>query len=83
MAGIFVSAENLISEENFDLKANRIPYETESDKEIEDIQPQTEEDTEEPHLQYYQKKLIRRRLVHSIDSPLDPSTFDEISYLNK
>ena len=78
MADILDWVKNPKGESNFELERNRIPEKIDSDKEIEDIQPEPEEDREEPHPRYHKKKLTK-----SIDSALDPSTYEEISYLNK
>ena len=50
MADILDWVGNREGEEDFELETNRIPYEIDSDEEIENIQLETEEDTEEPHL---------------------------------
>ena len=68
MADILDWVENPEGESDFELERNRIPEKIGSDKEIEDIQPEPEEDTEEPHPRCHKKKLTK-----SIDSALDPS----------
>ena len=66
------------------MEANRITDEIDSDEETEDIEPETEEDTDRPHPRHLKKKLTKSRVTpHGIESVLDPSNFDQISYLNK
>ena len=80
MADILDWVENT---KDFELETNKIFDEIDSDEEIKYIQPEPEEDTEQPHPQCHKKKVTKNRLVQSIDSALDPSNYDEISYLNK
>ena len=65
--------ENPEGEEDFELQTNKIPDEIDSDEGIEDIQPEPEEDTEQPHPRRHKKKLTKSKLVHSIDLAVDPS----------
>ena len=78
VADILDWAESLEREEDFELETNRIPYEIA----VEDIQPEPEKDTEEPHPVRHREKLSKSRLVHSVNTALHPSNYDEIIYLN-
>ena len=51
------------------------------DKERDNIQSEQEEEIEEPHMPHHRRILTSSRLVHSIDSALDPDNY-EITYLN-
>ena len=54
-----------------------------SNKERDNIQSEQEEEIEEPYMSCHRKSLTSSRLVHSINSALDPDNYDEITYLNK
>ena len=83
VADILDWVENPKGEEDFQLETNKIPDEIDSNERKEDIQPEPEEDTEEPHRQRHKMKLTKSKLVHNIHSAVDPSNYDKTSYLNK
>ena len=62
MADIRDWVENLGGEEHLELETNGIPDGINTDEEIEDIRPEPEEDTEEPHPRRHKKKFSDRRL---------------------
>ena len=50
------------------MEANRITDEIDSDEETEDIEPETEEDTDGPHPRHLKKKLTKSRVTpHGIE----------------
>lgn len=83
MADILEWVKNPEGGSDFELQRNRTPDEIDSGQKIEDIQPQPEEETKDLHPRCQKKKLTKSRLVHSIDSALNPSNYDEMSHLNK
>ena len=61
------------NDENFELETNRFSYDSDdSDEERDNIQSEKEKEIEEPHVSRHRKILSSSRLVHSIDSALDP-----------
>ena len=65
--------ENPDNDENFELETNRFSYDSDdSDEERDNIQSEQEEEIEEPHVSRHRKILTSSRLVHSIDSALNP-----------
>ena len=75
VADILNWVENPDNDENFELETNRFSDDSDdSDEERDNIQS---------HVTRHRKILTSSRLVHNIDSGLDPDTYDEITYLNK
>ena len=76
--------ENPDNDENFELEINRSSDDSDdSDEERGSIESEQREEIEEPHVSRYRKILTSSRLVHSIDSELDPDNYDDITYPNK
>ena len=76
--------ENSDNDEHFDLERNRSSDDSDdSDDERGSIESEQEEEIEEPHVPRHRKILTSSRLVHSIDSELDPDNYDGITYPNK
>ena len=76
--------ENTDNDGNFELETNRFSDDSDdSDKESDKIQSKQKEEIVEPHVSRHRKILTSSRLVHSIDSALDPDNYDGITYLNK
>ena len=75
--------ENPDNDENFELETNRFSDDSDdSDEERDNIQSEQEEEIEEPHVSCHRNILTSSRLVHTIDSALDPDNYDEITHLN-
>ena len=83
-ADILIWVENPNNDKNFELETNRFSDNSdENDEERDNIQSEQEEELKETHVPRHRKILTSSRLVHSIDSPLDPDNYDEITYLTK
>ena len=84
VADILNWVENTDNDGNFELETNRFSDDSDdSDKESDKIQSKQKEEIVEPHVSRHRKILTSSRLVHSIDSALDPDNYDGITYLNK
>ena len=84
VADILNWVQNPDNDENFKLETSRYSDDSDdSDKERDNIQSEQEEEIEAPHVSRHRKILTSSRLVHSIDSTLDPDNYNETTYLNK